>query len=1641
MISILLGVVLTATAAQVTINPGDDIQAKVNSYPTGTTFNVKAGLYRSQSVTPKDWDVFIGEPGAIMNGSILLTNFVKQGSLWVATAAVSQGQWIDYGTYPGWEGSKDPDDLFYNDVPLQHVLSQGEVTTGKWYVIYGQPGTIYVADDPAGKKVEISVTRCAFSGSASNVAIQGFVVEKYAIPGQFGAIGDQFQGANWLIQGNEARLNHGTGISGANGSRIIGNYVHHNGMKGIGNANLGPGIPAAGLLVEGNEMAFNSTMHFVYDGESGGAKFGAVDGLVCRNNYSHDNTGWGLWTDVDSINVTYDGNLVVSNSWIGIQHEISYAATIRNNYCVGNGWRNAGWAWDEQILIFNSQDVQAYSNTIVMSGSIGNGIVIMHGNRGSGGYAATYGPYVARNNYIHNNNIIHTTTHGASGIDCSYDNANFWATSSNRFDYNIYTVANSGNSYWWWNDSARTFSGLQGCGQELHGTLNAPIATQIIGLSGNLNFGTVATGTTATATMTISNSGNTPFMITGISYPAGFSGARWGIVPAGGTTNVTVTFAPSTSTNYGGTITVMTDANGANTISVSASAGVVINPGDNIQAAVDANPTGTTFRMTAGVYSNQMVYPKEADAFIGDLGPNGERVVTMTGARTLTSFVFSNGLYAVTNQMQKGQTREDLIWACTSWPGAIYCEDLYFDSKPLIHVTNKADVVSGKWYFDYDNHTIYFADDPSGHLVETSVTRSSFLCQYNNGQQGLVNNVTIKNIIVEKYAICLQFAAIGDQFPGYGWTIENCEARLNHSVGILVWGPGSQALNNFVHHNGLAGIDSMGTDTLIQGNEISYNNFCDVSRNFTGGGGKMAWSDGGVWRNNYSHHNNGMGMWTDINNINILYEGNVVEENVNVGIMHEISYKAEIRDNHIRRNGGLSWLWEGQILISNSREVSIHDNYLETGESTNGCGFSLINGNRSGDPMLNGVIHTTVNVLVYSNRVNHLHRAGDNGQGAFWATSGMIGTDQNGQGPYDSASSNVFNFNNYHVINTGDPHWLSEGPMNWTTWQNTAGQDRASTVDTSIRGDIADGTYVLTAQISGMALDVENGLTNNGTMTVQSVNAGASGQLWRVVSVGGSYYKLVHVASGRCLDVNGGSTNAGARVQLHDDNSSSAQQWKIEWMPGGWYRLTCRASGRVLEVSGASKAAGAQIWQGYGNNVDAAGNNYGCMKPSQMWNFAGSGTSIAQSPYGGAARSVPGQIEAEDYDNGGEGVAYHDSDATNNGDATLRNDGVDIKDAGSGNYVIGWNAPGEWREYTVNIPNGACNISSLVATVNTDAQQRVLLGDGPEGSNFVVLGVMNIPNTGSYSTFQQGVLANVAVTNGGNGKILRLETLGNYFDVDGIRFDSVPGSLSGSGAVGATSTVDLTAGGADDWAHWGFNGTNIDHKAVSGNAVNHITETHVGSLQQYGNNANGYTWSDGTPTANAVATTTGIYIVGTGNSFTITVPADTTSRTLKLYVGGWMSAGTLTAHLSDGSAVDYTDSSFSNNGASYYAVYTITYKAGAANQNMTVRWQMASGAAGGNVTLQAATLSGGGIVTPPAISIAHKSGQAGMIELSWLSVAGTAYAVYKTTNLLAGWPAQPFTNNISGDGTTNVFSETIGGDHAAYYRVKAASGS
>jgi len=174
-----------------------------------------------------------------------------------------------------------------------------------------------------------------------------------------------------------------------------------------------------------------------------------------------------------------------------------------------------------------------------------------------------------------------------------------------------------------------------------------------------------------------------------------------------------------------------------------------------------------------------------------------------------------------------------------------------------------------------------------------------------------------------------------------------------------------------------------------------------------------------------------------------------------------------------------------------------------------------------------------------------------------------------------------------------------------------------------------------------------------------------------------------------------------------------------------------------------------------------------------------------------------------------------------------------------------------------------------------------------------------------------------------------------------------PGSLTGSG-LSSSATVNLTAEGRSDWAHW----SGYDHKSSGGNKISNYLVVGTGTVSSYHNDTRRCSWSDGTPTASG-SNKNGISITGVGKGFQITAPADLTQRTLKVYVGGWKSTGTLTASLSDGSAPNYVNSSISGTGQ-YDAVYTLTYKAASAGKLITIKWVQASGT--GNVTLQAATL-------------------------------------------------------------------------------------
>lgn len=72
-------------------------------------------------------------------------------------------------------------------------------------------------------------------------------------------------------------------------------------------------------------------------------------------------------------------------------------------------------------------------------------------------------------------------------------------------------------------------------------------------------------------------------------------------------------------------------------------------------------------------------------------------------------------------------------------------------------------------------------------------------------------------------------------------------------------------------------------------------------------------------------------------------------------------------------------------------------------------------------------------------------------------------------------------------------------------------------------------------------------------------------------------------------------------------------------------------------------------------------------------------------PYSNSPISIPGVIQAENYDKGGEGLTFHDTDDENKGDASFRtSEGVDIV-KGNGGKAIGYTAAKEWVEYSVNV--------------------------------------------------------------------------------------------------------------------------------------------------------------------------------------------------------------------------------------------------------------------------------------------------------------------------------------------------------------------
>jgi lysophospholipase L1-like esterase len=306
-------------------------------------------------------------------------------------------------------------------------------------------------------------------------------------------------------------------------------------------------------------------------------------------------------------------------------------------------------------------------------------------------------------------------------------------------------------------------------------------------------------------------------------------------------------------------------------------------------------------------------------------------------------------------------------------------------------------------------------------------------------------------------------------------------------------------------------------------------------------------------------------------------------------------------------------------------------------------------------------------------------------------------------------------------------------------------------IPTAIPGTVQAENYDTGGQGTGYSVNSTNGTADN--YRSDGVDLEATADVGGGYDIGwtgaGQWFRYtVNAASAGVYTVSFRvAAPNGVTSAFHVSNSSGTNLSGAISVPvtGGWQTWTTVTANITLP-------AGRQVLT---LNEDNAG-----------WNInSASFTLSGGAPFGGAPAAIPGTVEAENYDLGGQGVGY--SVSSINGSAnSYRSDGVDLEptaDAGGG-YDIGWTSSGQWFRYTVNVATaGVYAMSFRVAAPNavTDAF-HVSDSSGNNSS-----GAVNVPATGGWQTWAT-VTASITLSAGTQVLTLNEDTGG--WNINNVTF-------------------------------------------------------------------------------------------------------------------------------------------------------------------------------------------------------------------------------------------------------------------------------
>jgi len=342
-----------------------------------------------------------------------------------------------------------------------------------------------------------------------------------------------------------------------------------------------------------------------------------------------------------------------------------------------------------------------------------------------------------------------------------------------------------------------------------------------------------------------------------------------------------------------------------------------------------------------------------------------------------------------------------------------------------------------------------------------------------------------------------------------------------------------------------------------------------------------------------------------------------------------------------------------------------------------------------------------------------------------------------------------------------------------------------------------------------------------GTVQAANYDTGGQGVAYNVTSVNGTAnsYRSDGVDLEACTD-----TGCG-----YDIGWTAAGQWfkyTVNVATAGTYQVTFRlaAIDAVTDGLHISNSSGTNLtgninvpatgaWQTWTNvtasiTLPAGTQTLTVNQDNPGWNIHYMAFASTEGPYGGTTAAIPGTVQAENYDLGGQGVAYNVTSV--NGTAnSYRSDGVDLEvttDTGGG-YDLGWTAASQWFKYTVNVAT-AGTYTATFRLASLDGVSDALHIANSSGTNLT--GSVSAPDTGGWQTWTN-VTATLTLPAG-------VQTLTIYQDNPGWNINYVSfTAASGEGPYDGTPAAVPGTVQAENY-DTGGQGVGYDVSSVNGSA-------------------------------------------------------------------------------------------------------------------------------------------------------------------------------------------------------------------------------